>query len=128
MLQIAELCQTCSWFGLVSSVGANAGSWFLYTRTKGEVERDLARIEGRQLAIYRPAFLLGKREEQRLWEGVALRVVGWVRWLAPRTVGVEIEKVARAMVIDALHSKGVAGGGGVLIRSNAEIIARSEEL
>ena len=30
------------YYGLLSSTGAKASSWFLYMRTKGEVERDMS--------------------------------------------------------------------------------------
>ena len=32
------------YYGLLSSVGANASSCMLYTRTKGEVERDMQKL------------------------------------------------------------------------------------
>jgi uncharacterized protein YbjT (DUF2867 family) len=32
------------YYGLLSSLGAKASSWFLYMRTKGEVERDVRKI------------------------------------------------------------------------------------
>jgi uncharacterized protein YbjT (DUF2867 family) len=33
-----------SHYGLLSSTGASAKSWFLYMRTKGEVERDIKKV------------------------------------------------------------------------------------
>lgn len=49
---------------LVSSVGADEKSWFLYPRTKGEVERDLKLKKLPLLTIMRPG-LLEERHEAR---------------------------------------------------------------
>ncbi|KAF2078157.1 hypothetical protein CYY_000541 [Polysphondylium violaceum] len=42
---------------LVSSIGANHKSWFLYTKTKGEVEETLKQDQFPNLTIWRPGFL-----------------------------------------------------------------------
>jgi hypothetical protein len=42
---------------LVSSIGADEKSWFLYPRTKGEVERDLRAKKLPLLTIFRPGLL-----------------------------------------------------------------------
>jgi uncharacterized protein YbjT (DUF2867 family) len=55
-------------FVLVSSVGADAASKNFYLRTKGEVERELAKVGFRALNVFRPSLLLGKREEFRFGE------------------------------------------------------------
>ncbi|PRP77284.1 hypothetical protein PROFUN_14353 [Planoprotostelium fungivorum] len=41
----------------VSSMGANKNSWFLYPKTKGEIEESLKEMEFDRLIIYRPGFL-----------------------------------------------------------------------
>ena len=45
-LSFAKLGLECgaTYYGLLSSTGAKASSWFLYMRTKGEVERDAAKL------------------------------------------------------------------------------------
>ena len=54
----------CSHFLLVSSAGANKDSRLLYTRTKGEVEAELAELGFERLSVLRPGVLMCKREDQ----------------------------------------------------------------
>eukprot|EP01133_Synstelium_polycarpum_P001466 gene1466-1703_t len=42
---------------LLTSTGANANSWFLYMKTKGEIEEEMKRQQFKSLSIYRPAKL-----------------------------------------------------------------------
>jgi uncharacterized protein YbjT (DUF2867 family) len=58
-------------FGLVSSMGANAKSMFLYNQVKGRTEEDVKALGLRSLVIFRPALLVGPRAEFRLAEKVA---------------------------------------------------------
>jgi uncharacterized protein YbjT (DUF2867 family) len=55
-------------FALTSSVGADARSRFLYTRTKGELEDAIAKLGFPSLTIVRPGFLDGNRSENRPME------------------------------------------------------------
>lgn len=55
-------------FALNSSIGANATSRLLYTRTKGELENALRGLGFPSLTILRPGVLGGKRGEFRLGE------------------------------------------------------------
>ena len=52
----------CRQFHVVTSAGANKDSWFLYPKTKGVVESELAKLEFERLAIYRPSVLLCDRQ------------------------------------------------------------------
>ncbi|UPT74231.1 MAG: hypothetical protein M0D55_00170 [Elusimicrobiota bacterium] len=52
-------------FGLVSSLGADADSSFLYPRVKGEAEDAISALGFASLAIIRPSLLLGARERPR---------------------------------------------------------------
>jgi uncharacterized protein YbjT (DUF2867 family) len=92
-------------FIVVSSVGADAASKNFYLRTKGELERELARLPFKAVHILRPSLLIGKRAEFRLAEALAMA-------LAPAldlvTLGalrkyhsVRAETVGRAMVAAA---------------------------
>jgi hypothetical protein len=70
---------------LVSSVGANAQSGNFYLRTKGEVEEALREQPFARLHIFRPSFLLGRRNENRPGERIGMALVkpmsfcnGWV--------------------------------------------------
>ena len=59
---------------LVSSIGANARSRFLYTRVKGEVEAALEAMPFASLTILRPSTLIGEREDRRFGEEIAKRL------------------------------------------------------
>lgn len=59
-------------FGLVSSLGADAGSRYLYLRTKGEAEAAVAALGFDSAVIVRPSFLLGARPELRPAETLAV--------------------------------------------------------
>ncbi|MFZ1909212.1 MAG: nucleoside-diphosphate sugar epimerase [Burkholderiales bacterium] len=48
--------------GLVSAMGADAGSKIFYSRVKGELENALAQIRFEGLVIARPSMLVGNRE------------------------------------------------------------------
>lgn len=52
-------------FGLVSSVGADPRSRFLYLRTKGQTEALASGLGFESVVIARPSFLLGERAEFR---------------------------------------------------------------
>jgi uncharacterized protein YbjT (DUF2867 family) len=65
---------------LVSSIGADPGSRFLYTRVKGEVEEALEAMPFVSLTILRPSTLVGEREDRRFGEEVAKRLA----WITPR--------------------------------------------
>ena len=62
-------------FVLVSASVASANSAMFYPKIKGEVERDLALVGFRSLTIIRPSLIGGQRDEQRLTEHIALRVL-----------------------------------------------------
>ena len=56
---------------VVSSLGANPGSSSYYLRIKGEMEREIMKIDFDTIAIARPSLLLGSREEKRFGESAA---------------------------------------------------------
>ncbi|MGB8667814.1 MAG: NAD(P)H-binding protein [Serratia inhibens] len=53
---------------VVSAVGANSRSTFLYNRTKGEMEQALREQNWSRLTLVRPSMLLGDRPSPRLME------------------------------------------------------------
>ncbi len=61
-------------FIVVSSVGADPNSKNFYLRTKGELEAELARLPFRVVHILRPSLLVGKRQEFRLGESIAMAI------------------------------------------------------
>lgn len=67
-------------FALTSSLGADPRSPFIYTRTKGELERELKKLGFPSLTIVRPSVLDGRREQERRDERLAKVIF---RMLAP---------------------------------------------
>ena len=59
---------------VVSSIGANSKSNVFYTRTKGEMERDVFSKKVEYTYILRPSIIDGNRKEQRLGEKIGLNV------------------------------------------------------
>eukprot|EP01135_Chromosphaera_perkinsii_P003343 Nk52_evm43s240 gene=Nk52_evmTU43s240 len=95
----------CEHFSLVSSAGSNKNSWFLYPKTKGQTEEDLAALQFKRFSIFKPAFLVCDRVEKRTGEKILLNTlvpVGNV--LCPGKVSVPTSFVARAMFRNAISS------------------------
>jgi uncharacterized protein YbjT (DUF2867 family) len=104
-------------FALVSSLGANPRSRFLYTRTKGEVEEAIVSLGFPSYTILRPGFLDGERAEYRPLEraaGAMLRLVGP---LLPRAARVSPVSTVAALLIEAA----IAGAPGVHIIGSAQL-------
>jgi hypothetical protein len=73
-------------FTMVSAMGANANSMFFYNQVKGRTEDDVKTLELRSLIIFRPALLVGPRQEFRLAERIASKtLVPLSQFLAVRT-------------------------------------------
>lgn len=92
------------WFGLVSSAGASPTSHFLYLRTKGETENDLAALDLPHLSIFRPGYLKCARVESRPME----RIIGWFmpfsNFLTGERSAIPTETVAKCMILDAMET------------------------
>ncbi len=69
---------------LVSSIGASASSRVFYLRVKGETEDAMAEVGFQRTLVFRPAGLLGKRNEFRLKEKIG---IGAMNLLSPLMVG-----------------------------------------
>ena len=108
-------------FFLVSALGADASSRFLYNRVKGETEEALQVLGFSTLGIFRPSLLLGSRREFRPGE----RISAVILWLAePLLLGrlrpyraIQAEVVARAMLRCSFGRQ----GQGVLVYRSDEI-------
>ncbi|WP_166245195.1 oxidoreductase [Paenibacillus turpanensis] len=118
-LAIGRLCRSEGAAALlvISSMGANPASRVFYSRTKGEMERDLAALGLPALVLVRPSLLIGERKEFRLGEQAAavvsrvlpFRLLGPLRKYAP----IEASAVAAAM----LHAAGEGRKGTVVLES-----------
>ena len=58
-------------FICMSSLGANANSAVFYSKTKGEMETEVLKLEIPRTYILRPSIILGKRNENRFGERIA---------------------------------------------------------
>lgn len=82
-------------FLLVSSVGTNANSWFLYPRTKGEAERDVSALSFDHVSIVRPSVLVApRRPETRFMEHLS---VPFMHLLGSSYKPIHVRKVARVL-------------------------------
>lgn len=87
----------------ISSVGADIRSFFLYLKTKGEMEEALRHLNIPRVTLFRPSLLLGKREEFRFGEAFGKIIASpplSSLFLGPfeRYKPVKAETVARAML------------------------------
>nr|CAH0099106.1 unnamed protein product [Daphnia galeata] len=92
----------CKQFHLLTSQGSNKNSWFLYPRTKGEVEEGVAQLGFEKLVIYRPGLLLCDRQESRPLEKILQFTIGSLDWW--RKVSIPTNTVAHAMINCSLQT------------------------
>ena len=111
-------------FMLLSSTGASSSSWFLYPKTKGEIE-DATRNAGfARVGIFRPG-LLDRGEERRWNESLGLFILS----------GLPVKKLAMAMLRNAFAEGDVKGdseqktegGSHITVFANKQIYLMAEE-
>lgn len=71
-------------FVVISSIGANSRSSFLYTRTKGELEEELRLLRFPSLTILRSSLILGEHKEKRPGASVAAIALQTFAFALPR--------------------------------------------
>lgn len=87
---------------LVSAVGADSTSRFVYVRTKGEVERDIRALGFEHTHLFQPSMITGQRVQYRRLESSLIGV--WnllnplLRGSLKRYRGIEGDQIAKAMV------------------------------
>ena len=101
----------CRRLGLVSAMGADAGSSIFYNRVKGELEMALAQLGFDALVIARPSFLAGDREALgqpvRGGEKLALRISQWLRPVIPSNLrSIASKDVAAALLREVPRASG----------------------
>ena len=84
-LQISKMAKEegCKTMILVSSVGADSGSKYFYTRMKGLLEEAIKDLEFETFHIIRPSLLLGNRMEFRLGEYLSKCIMGPLAFMVP---------------------------------------------
>ncbi|MCB0487189.1 MAG: oxidoreductase [Cyclobacteriaceae bacterium] len=100
LLAKATRQQGASQYLLVSALGADPDSSVFYNRVKGEVERELYKVDFPSFHIFRPSLLLGERNnEKRFGEDVGKVFFKYFGFLVPKKYkAIDAIRVARAMV------------------------------
>ncbi|TPX34087.1 hypothetical protein SmJEL517_g03164 [Synchytrium microbalum] len=113
-------------FLLLTSGGSDANSFFLYPKTKGELERDCGKIGLDKLSIFRPGLLMFPEGETRpggrITESVLQRIFPYVDWIAPSRLTAPTTVVASAMHKKALEPVVKSGTTNVEILENKAIL------
>jgi uncharacterized protein YbjT (DUF2867 family) len=89
-------------FVLVSASVATVNSAMFYPRVKGEIERDIELVGFNSLTIVRPSLIGGERDEPRLREGIALRLMSIFAPILPRKFHVNPAPTIAAAILDAV--------------------------
>jgi uncharacterized protein YbjT (DUF2867 family) len=107
---------------LVSAIGAAISSKIFYNRLKGEIEKDVLKLDFPTTLIYQPAMLIGKRSESRPAEFIAQKLIPFfdvfLLGKAQKYHSIEAKKVAESM-LDNLHKP----KEGATILSYSEMIS-----
>lgn len=91
---------------LISAAGADARSPFFYVRMKGELERDIQKLEFEQLRILRPALLQGHRNTSRLGETVSNAILAALGRVLPRGLPLSLKPIPASVVAEAAFHAG----------------------
>jgi uncharacterized protein YbjT (DUF2867 family) len=93
-------------YALISSAGADPGSFIFYSRMKGELDLAVQQLPFRQCVILRPSILAGIREVERPAESLANRFMAFVTQFAFRRYRPNPDHVvAKALINATLHSE-----------------------
>jgi uncharacterized protein YbjT (DUF2867 family) len=107
-LRVAELAQQAGAqaYTLNSALGADPQSRVFYSRTKGELERDLQALNYASLTLVRPGLIGGERTQRQPAEQVAVRVSQWLRPVLPaRYRVVPAERIAHHLLQSVLQAR-----------------------
>ena len=93
-------------FALNSAIGAHPSSRFFYNRVKGELERDLAKLDFESLTFVRPGLIGGRRDERRPAERIASIVLRILHPILPRRLRINpAERIAQALIDAAIAAR-----------------------
>ncbi|KAK3103617.1 hypothetical protein FSP39_020565 [Pinctada imbricata] len=103
-LNVAKIAKEkgCKHFAYCSSVSAKTNSWFLYLRTKAEVEEALKDMDFSRLTIVRPSMIMCDRPDTRLGERIAGCIMRPVSKLFPTSGSIPASVLARGMINDVI--------------------------
>lgn len=104
-LAAAKLCKehNIETFIVVSALGANASSKFFYNRVKGEMERDVLKLNIKNTYILQPSLIDGQRNEVRVFEWLWQHIMRIANLLLlgkfEKYRSIKAETIAKAMMI-----------------------------
>ena len=110
-------------FSLISAKGANPSIWaldlalfhpLLYTKTKGELERELIKLNFSCLHIFRPGLLNRRQEDSRFFESLALKLIP----------SLNVDKLATFMIRKSLDRDNQKKIKRVMIFEDKDILPR----
>lgn len=114
---------------IVSSIGANKDSSFLYMKTKGQIEQDIIDLKFKRTIILRPGILLGNRQVSKGFNNKFAEVLGsWTRGtFIGNAIGhpVYADEVAKCAL--KLGAKPIEKDDEVMIVSSEDIIKIANE-
>jgi len=107
-------------YHLVSSIGADTGSSFFYTKTKGETEVDIRQLGLPGLYIYRPSMLTGNRQEKRSMEKA---LIAFYKIIDPLLFGSwkKYSSIAAETVAMAMYKQSTKNNTGTFIYESDQI-------
>lgn len=85
-------------FILLSAVGSNAKSSFLYVKTKGQIEDDLKDMKFSRLSIFRPGQLLDRGHDSRPLENISSFFAKGFNFITFDRTGIPVTMLAKALV------------------------------
>lgn len=92
---------------MVTAIGANSKSKIFYSRTKGEVERDVIALDFKHTHIFQPSMILANRKENRAGEKIFMKIFKVINPIfvggISKYKGIEGRDVAKAMNLAALN-------------------------
>ncbi|MDF2934880.1 MAG: putative nucleoside-diphosphate sugar epimerase [Paenibacillaceae bacterium] len=107
-------------FAIISSLGADEGSPFFYTRVKGEMERRLGELGLPALYILRPSLLTGQRTENRPGEQAAAAISRTMPFLYSGPFR-KYKPVEADVVAAAMRGAVKQGEAGIRVYPSAEL-------
>ena len=129
VLEIAKTAKSSQvpYFSLVSAVGANKNSLFLYPQVKGQIEEAVLALQFKHCQIFRPACLVidGGRGERRILETMLHSVLSAFSWMSD-SVDINVKALANVMVQQSLAA--LAGEKTSEILVNKEIVRIARQL
>jgi len=120
VLAKAALQKEYSQYFLVSAVGANARSAFLYNKVKGNLELAVKSLPFWSIHIFQPSLLVGSRNENRWGERAAESLLNFSSLFFGKSIRnyqpIEAEQVSLCMLLAARETS-----GGIRIHTNADM-------